>query len=284
MPVRDRLPELRASLQWNSKPEPVIVLLGENLQDINAYLSEVEMVREMLDTIKTNTSEIRRLYSIMLSYPGRHHEANSEVLTRREIVEKTIRNVHNKLKSLESSVDETSAPTLYRIQCIQNAAHIRMFKQVTENYHQVLLNYKDKCTALIKRQLSISNRNEELEELIEKDSAIFVDNIIADTLQAQLQLSAVKSRHEDLLKIENSIREMRDMFVNLAILVEQQGEQLNCIRYLVEHAEGYTDHGRTRLEKAKRRAKKRRRRCRKIKIAIAIVVIIMLLILLGQFV
>jgi len=46
--------------------------------------------------------------------------------------------------------------------------------------------------------------------------------IVTDTLEAQLALANVKARHEEILKVENSIREIRNIFVQLAILVETQ--------------------------------------------------------------
>jgi syntaxin 1A len=46
--------------------------------------------------------------------------------------------------------------------------------------------------------------------------------IVADTLEAQLAVANVKARHEEILKVENSIQEIRNIFVQLAILVETQ--------------------------------------------------------------
>lgn len=46
--------------------------------------------------------------------------------------------------------------------------------------------------------------------------------IVADTLEAQLALANVRARHEEILKVENSIREIRNIFVQLAILIETQ--------------------------------------------------------------
>jgi t-SNARE complex subunit (syntaxin) len=46
--------------------------------------------------------------------------------------------------------------------------------------------------------------------------------IVADTLEAQLALANGKSRHEEILNVENTIREIKDIFVQLAILVETQ--------------------------------------------------------------
>jgi t-SNARE complex subunit (syntaxin) len=46
--------------------------------------------------------------------------------------------------------------------------------------------------------------------------------IVADTLEAQLALSNVKARYEELLNVERSVQEIRDIFVQMATLVETQ--------------------------------------------------------------
>lgn len=46
--------------------------------------------------------------------------------------------------------------------------------------------------------------------------------ILAETAEAKIQLDAIQSRHQELLKIEHSLEEMRNQFVELAILIENQ--------------------------------------------------------------
>jgi t-SNARE complex subunit (syntaxin) len=46
--------------------------------------------------------------------------------------------------------------------------------------------------------------------------------IVADTLEAQLALTDVKARHGELLEVESSVKEIRDIFVQMATLVEAQ--------------------------------------------------------------
>jgi syntaxin 1A len=54
-------------------------------------------------------------------------------------------------------------------------------------------------------------------------STVFVTSqIVADTLEAQLALAGVKARHGDLLEVESSVKEIRDVFVQMATLVEAQ--------------------------------------------------------------
>lgn len=45
---------------------------------------------------------------------------------------------------------------------------------------------------------------------------------MAETLQAKQSLADIEARHADIIKLENSIRELHDMFIDMAMLVEQQ--------------------------------------------------------------
>lgn len=46
--------------------------------------------------------------------------------------------------------------------------------------------------------------------------------ILAETKLAQQQLSDIETRHNELQKLEKSIVEVRDIFLEMAFLVERQ--------------------------------------------------------------
>lgn len=46
--------------------------------------------------------------------------------------------------------------------------------------------------------------------------------IVTDTQQARQTLADIEARHQDIIKLETSIRELHDMFVDMAVLVESQ--------------------------------------------------------------
>lgn len=46
--------------------------------------------------------------------------------------------------------------------------------------------------------------------------------IIMETQQAKQTLADIEARHADIIKLENSIRELHDMFMDMAMLVESQ--------------------------------------------------------------
>ena len=65
--------------------------------------------------------------------------------------------------------------------------------------------------------------NEQLEEMLESgNSAVFTQGIMMDTAQAKQTLADIEARHNDIIKLETSIRELHDMFMDMAMLVESQ--------------------------------------------------------------
>lgn len=46
--------------------------------------------------------------------------------------------------------------------------------------------------------------------------------IITETQQARQSLKDIEARHNDIMKLESSIRELHEMFMDMAMLVESQ--------------------------------------------------------------
>lgn len=93
-------------------------------------------------------------------------------------------------------------------------------------YNRTQTDYRERCKGRIQRQLEITGRqttNEELEEMLEQGNpAVFTQGIIMETQQAKQTLADIEARHADIIKLENSIRELHDMFMDMAMLVESQ--------------------------------------------------------------
>ena len=50
----------------------------------------------------------------------------------------------------------------------------------------------------------------------------FLQGIIMDTAAAKQTLADIEARHADIIKLETSIKELHDMFMDMAMLVESQ--------------------------------------------------------------
>ena len=60
---------------------------------------------------------------------------------------------------------------------------------------------------------------------------------MTDTKQAKQTLADIEERHADIIKLENSIRELHDMFMDMAMLVESQVRWWRCarLRNIISH-------------------------------------------------
>jgi syntaxin 1A len=54
------------------------------------------------------------------------------------------------------------------------------------------------------------------------NAAVFTQGIMMDTAQAKQTLADIEARHADIIKLETSIKELHDMFMDMAMLVESQ--------------------------------------------------------------
>ena len=62
-----------------------------------------------------------------------------------------------------------------------------------------------------------------------------------ETQQAKQTLADIEARHADIMKLEKSIQELHDMFMDMAMLVEQQVSSsfvLRCENILLKIIEG----------------------------------------------
>ncbi|CAG0921993.1 unnamed protein product, partial [Notodromas monacha] len=182
-------------------------------------------------------------------------------------IKKTAIKVRSELKVIEQSVEEEertkSSSADLRIRKSQHSTLSRKFIEVMTEYNKTQTDYRERCKARIQRQLEITGRvmtNDELEDVLEQgNSAVFTQGIVMETQQAKQTLAEIESRHADIIKLENSIRELHEMFMDMALLVESQGEMIDRIEYHVEHAGDYVQAATQDTKKALRYQSKARR-------------------------
>uniref|UniRef100_A0A8P0N958 Syntaxin-2 n=1 Tax=Canis lupus familiaris TaxID=9615 RepID=A0A8P0N958_CANLF len=100
--------------------------------------------------------------------------------------------------------------------------------------------------------------------------------IISDSQITRQALNEIESRHKDIMKLETSIRELHEMFTDMAMFVETQGEMINNIEKNVMNATDYVEHAKEETKKAIKYHSKARR-----KMMFIIICVIILLVILG---
>ncbi|VDN15406.1 unnamed protein product [Dibothriocephalus latus] len=93
-------------------------------------------------------------------------------------------------------------------------------------YNECQLEYRDKCKGRIKLQLQIAGKpvsDDKVEEMLDSTNpSVFTEALMEQTEAAKRSLLEIEARHADILKLERSIEEMRDLFSEIALLVDQQ--------------------------------------------------------------
>ncbi|XP_044595558.1 syntaxin-1A isoform X1 [Cotesia glomerata] len=296
--TKDRLAALVAAQSDDDEaPDEVSVNVGGQEDFMTEFFAEVEEIREMIDNIQTNVEEVKKKHSAILSAPQTDEKVKMELEDLMADIKKTANKVRAKLKVIEQNIETeehtNKSSADLRIRKTQHSTLSRKFVEVMTEYNRTQTDYRERCKGRIQRQLEITGRtttNEELEEMLEQGNpAVFTQGvssytqvkIIMETQQAKQTLADIEARHADIIKLENSIRELHDMFMDMAMLVESQGEMIDRIEYHVEHAVDYVQTATQDTKKALKYQSKARRKMILIMICVVILATILISVLLS---
>ncbi|KFO04612.1 Syntaxin-1B, partial [Balearica regulorum gibbericeps] len=205
---------------------------------------QVEEIRGCIEKLSEDVEQVKKQHSAILAAPNPDEKTKQELEDLTADIKKTANKVRSKLKAIErsgkrrypsssSSSSSSSVATGVRSlahaassPCPQHSTLSRKFVEVMTEYNATQSKYRDRCKDRIQRQLEITGRtttNEELEDMLESGKlAIFTDDIKMDSQMTKQALNEIETRHNEIIKLETSIRELHDMFVDMAMLVESQ--------------------------------------------------------------
>lgn len=263
--AKDRLAALKACQDQQPNDDPFTSIemhdLGagdEHLTSIQEFYKEVEELIESIDRLNENVEDVKRTHSLILSTPQIDDQVKRHLESVMGIITQDANKVKLKLKRMGQTNDQVgqqaSLSAEHRIRTTQYQMLTRKFIEVMTDYQLTQADYRDRCKARIQRQLEITGKvttDDEIEEMIESGNpAIFTRGIIMETQQAKQTLAEIEARHSDIMKLEKSILELRDLFVDLATLVEVQGEMVNRIENHVAESRAHVDKARAEVNQA----------------------------------
>uniref|UniRef100_A0A4W5K6J4 Syntaxin 11 n=1 Tax=Hucho hucho TaxID=62062 RepID=A0A4W5K6J4_9TELE len=148
-------------------------------------------------------------------------------------------------QSCELEEKHGSNAAVTRIARTQHANLTRAFHATIAGYNQVEEAQRKMCRSRLQRQASIMGKEvteKQLDTLIEKGCEGWGE--LSQSLQTEghssrWALSEIKGRHKELVELEDRLREVHDLFLQMAMLVEEQGTMLNNIEANVCGTEEY---------------------------------------------
>ncbi|KAJ7988465.1 hypothetical protein DPEC_G00323840 [Dallia pectoralis] len=286
--MRDRL----ADLPKNGDNNPFNVdddvnIPMDNNSHRDEFLKQVEEVRRLIHKISSQVEEVVKKHSAILAAPKPEERTKDELEQLTNEIKSNANTVRAKLKAMQNRVPEdenaNTASVDQRIQNNQQTNLMRWFVDVMTGYNETQLSFREKCKGRIQRQLEITGKlttDEELEEILQSGNpAIFTCDLISDSQITRQALNEIESRHEDIIRLESSIRELHEMFVDMAMLVESQGEMINNIEKNVSSAAEYVGMASVKTKQAVRYQKAARRKYVIIAVVVVTLVAVIALIL-----
>ena len=160
----------------------------------------------------------------------------------------------------------------------------RKFVNIMQEYQESQQEYKVTIKRKVTRQVQIVKPDattEDVDAVLKSGKNVgevfksAILNNTADPIQSAFQHAADK--YQDVLRLEQSVSELHQMFMDFALLTEQQGELLDQIEHNVKTAADYIEQGNDDMVEAVKSAKS----IMKIKIIIAVILIIVLIVILA---
>jgi t-SNARE complex subunit (syntaxin) len=288
--MRDRLEELRRLSQQtangkqpsNNDVEKGTVMERSGLLD--SFFSEVDNLREELNDLKTDIENVQKIHSFLLNAKEPDKEVVRQRTCQLDDLNSRIRKmsiaVKNKLKqlretneALEIEINDRSnnkgnkiTGTDLRIRETQVSFLQKWFMDIMTDHSTSQADYNDRHKKLLRAHMEvigINKTDEEFDKMMREDSFqddLFTEGLLRKTADAKQALAEVNARHDIIIQIEKSLVEVHDLFVQMANMVEQQGDMINVIERNVVRASEAARSGQTQLKEAKEKQSSARRK------------------------
>ncbi|KAL8234337.1 hypothetical protein R6Q59_020437 [Mikania micrantha] len=265
---------------------------GDDVIDLDKFFLDVENVKEDMTGVEKLHKKLQESNeeSKMVHNAKTMKQLRARMDSDVEQVLKRVKVIKGKLVALDkSNVEHRRVPG-----CGPGSSTDRTRTSVVSGLGKKLKTMMDDFQTLRARM------NEEYKETVgrryftltgEKANEELIENLISsgegeDFLQKAIQeqgrgqimdtISEIQERHDAVKDIEKNLIELHQIFLDMAALVEAQGQQLNDIESHVAHASSFVHRGTEQLVEA-RELQKSSRKCTCIAIALVLVLIIVAL-------
>ncbi|KAM9794818.1 syntaxin-2-like isoform 1-T1 [Syngnathus typhle] len=214
------------------------------------FFKTVGELRSLIQKMTCQVDEVDKRQSALLASSNPDKRCREELDLLNNKIKADANLFRDKLKTLQESFSadcsSNGTSVMQRIHNIQHAHLTRCFAELMTNHHNTQVAFREKCKAHIQRQLQIVDKvttDEELEEMLNRHNVtVFISDIVdSGACISSKALSEIKSRHEDIIRLEASIRELHDILADAAMLLESQGELVNSIEKNVASAANYVE-------------------------------------------
>ncbi|XP_072255487.1 syntaxin-19 [Pyxicephalus adspersus] len=267
--LMQRAKELEVSQETDNVREEHIefqqqAVIFEREPVIECYLHDIKKVQNEINELSQNVAKFGQQQRVLVSSMRRFSVLKKESNITHDI-KLQAENIKNRLDSLSLQVkkaetDFGQSSSIARILKTHHAALFRRFQTAMIQYNDTIAVKQEKCKTFIIRQLEVAGKEvseEEVNNMVEQGKwDIFNENVLTEANITKGQLNEIEQRHKELISLEHQIKDLRDIFLHIYILVEEQGEILNNIEIATLNTEDFVQKTSEKLKLAVRYKKK----------------------------
>ncbi|CAD5234171.1 unnamed protein product [Bursaphelenchus xylophilus] len=260
--TRDRFKELQERARQDA-PAQVVIDPRTLPNDDNAHtmdiLNQTEEVRQSINRLEERIKHLNQKQVAVLGKTLVSPEQKFELERAIDEIKEHINALRPRIREIDLSVrqyEKSENATVAQLRIRKNRCEqLKMrLQEVLHLFNNTQVEYKRRVSRRVKKQLDLAGQNlssEDVDRMMESNSEeVFYREINPLTLSAQNVLEDATSRHNEILRLERSIRELNDIFVEVYELVSMQDSLVNNIAKNVETAAEYTHQGNQMITRA----------------------------------
>eukprot|EP00923_Selenidium_pygospionis_P002362 GHVN01003644.1.p1 GENE.GHVN01003644.1~~GHVN01003644.1.p1 ORF type:complete len:331 (-),score=68.90 GHVN01003644.1:2371-3363(-) len=254
------------------------------------FFEEVGVIRTGLNQIRENVDGIKALkkHAIQAASPQREKEVSVKLNILLDDTNKRVMTTKKQLSELKQNnikfAQKNKDTSETRIRDNMHGNLTRKFQNTLTEYQKAQTSYKQEVMHKVVRQVKIVYPDatpEELSEMVEAgemSSAMAIKSRMTGGHEdLQNAIGDIQDKYRDIRRLEGSVAELHQMFVELATLVDAQGEMLNQIEHSVKSAKDYTEKGEVELVAARKHQETAKKRMVWLSICLIVLAIIIVL-------
>jgi len=260
-------------------------------EHMKQFFDDVEFIKSDISAVTEATEQIITLKDKAVLATSETEESQISD-TIRKLVETTngrakkCKNLLGLLKEENSNLKQTeeAKPTDLRVRDNLVNTLLRKFIDEMKRYQNAQQQYKTDVKAKVTRQVQMIKpdaTDQEVDQIMRSEGgreALYQQQILSGGVNDQIktQYRQVAGKYQDVLTLEASVAELHQMFLDFALLTEQQGELLDQIEYQVRSAADYVEDANVDVYEAIEYQKKIRKKQCWIMLIVVILIIIVL--------
>lgn len=269
---------------WGETPAPPPKYMVTFFKDVDTIKADVDGIKEATKSVGDINEE-----AVLATTTDRENELSAQLKPLVDLTNKKAKRAKNLLALLKEEnekLEDQEGVKASDLRIRENLCNTltRKFIDEMKSYQGAQQKYKSDIKKKMKRQVQIVKpdaTDAEIEQVMRDEGGrdkLFRETILAGGVNESITntYQNVAGKYQDVLTLEQSVSELHQMFLDFAVLAEQQGELLDQIEFQVKNAGDYIEDGNVQVfESIQYQKKIRKKQCWIILIVLGVVVVIL---------